>query len=356
MANHYLPTLTSSYTEFLSNFKDRIDDACKLFDPATTTPTNLPIDSIRWNSTSKKHEKFDGTTWSDLSTLYNITVLASNNLTGGNNTTQKGSIPYQSDTNITSLLAPNASMTRKFLRQSGNGTNGDAPVWDTLIANDIPTLNQNTTGSAAKLTTPRSITLTGDVGGTVNFDGSINVSIETTVADDSHTHDGRYYTEAEIGILLAGKLGVNDTAANASKLNGQNWYWSGQGGQPSWLWGGNDGSNMYVWNPSNFTVWRVNDLANHQWDSKGQNGYIRLSTGLILQWGLTGGIGANSTAIINFPTAFPNGCLILEVTKDTSDYSTADYAVNAWRINTSQFGIANGANGTFAVYWFAIGY
>lgn len=32
------------------------------------------------------------------------------------------------------------------------------------------------------------------------------------------------------------------------------WYWSGQGGQPSWLWGSNDGVNMYVWNPSNFSV------------------------------------------------------------------------------------------------------
>lgn len=33
-----------------------------------------------------------------------------------------------------------------------------------------------------------------------------------------------------------------------------NWYWSGQGGQPTWLWGSNDGTNMYIWNPSNFSV------------------------------------------------------------------------------------------------------
>jgi hypothetical protein len=33
-----------------------------------------------------------------------------------------------------------------------------------------------------------------------------------------------------------------------------NFYWSGQGGQPSWLWGGSDGTNMYVYNPSNFSV------------------------------------------------------------------------------------------------------
>jgi hypothetical protein len=33
-----------------------------------------------------------------------------------------------------------------------------------------------------------------------------------------------------------------------------NFYWSGQGGQPTWLWGGSDGTNMYVYNPSNFSV------------------------------------------------------------------------------------------------------
>lgn len=40
-----------------------------------------------------------------------------------------------------------------------------------------------------------------------------------------------------------------------------NWYWSGQGGQPTWLWGSNDGTNMYVWNPSNFSVSHANRAA-----------------------------------------------------------------------------------------------
>ena len=42
--------------------------------------------------------------------------------------------------------------------------------------------------SATKLTTPRAIALTGDVTGTVNFDGSAGVSITATVVDDSHNH------------------------------------------------------------------------------------------------------------------------------------------------------------------------
>jgi len=48
--------------------------------------------------------------------------------------------------------------------------------------------NQNTTGSAATLTTARSIGLGGDVSGSASFDGSANITITATVADDSHNH------------------------------------------------------------------------------------------------------------------------------------------------------------------------
>lgn len=43
-------------------------------------------------------------------------------------------------------------------------------------------------GTATKLANARTITLSGDVSGSVSFDGSDNVTITTTVADDSHNH------------------------------------------------------------------------------------------------------------------------------------------------------------------------
>lgn len=43
-------------------------------------------------------------------------------------------------------------------------------------------------GTATKLATARTISLTGDVTGSVSFDGSANASITTTVVDDSHNH------------------------------------------------------------------------------------------------------------------------------------------------------------------------
>ena len=42
--------------------------------------------------------------------------------------------------------------------------------------------------SASKLVSPRTISLTGDVTGSVSFDGSTNVSMTTAIADDSHNH------------------------------------------------------------------------------------------------------------------------------------------------------------------------
>lgn len=91
-----------------------------------------------------------------LKTTYDTTnngiVDKTENLVGGNNTTLLGSIPYQSNTDKSTLLAPNTTTTRKFLSQTGTGTNGAVPVWDTILAADIPTLNQNTTGSSGSCT------------------------------------------------------------------------------------------------------------------------------------------------------------------------------------------------------------
>jgi hypothetical protein len=59
---------------------------------------------------------------------------------------------------------PYASKTLKFVLAAPNGADG-VPTFRALVASDIPTLNQSTTGSAATLTTPRAI-----YGN--NFDGS----------------------------------------------------------------------------------------------------------------------------------------------------------------------------------------
>jgi hypothetical protein len=62
------------------------------------------------------------------------TASKATNIVGGNGTILLGSIPYQSNTDTTTQLAPNTTTTKKYLTSTGDGTNGTAPVWSTINA------------------------------------------------------------------------------------------------------------------------------------------------------------------------------------------------------------------------------
>ena len=64
---------------------------------------------------------------------------------------------------------PYGSKTANFVLAAPNGAAG-VPTFRAVVAADIPTLNQNTTGSAAKLTTARNIN-------GVGFDGSADITV-----------------------------------------------------------------------------------------------------------------------------------------------------------------------------------
>ncbi|HCG5955141.1 TPA: cell envelope integrity protein TolA [Vibrio parahaemolyticus] len=61
--------------------------------------------------------------------------------------------------------------------------------------------------TASKWLDARTLTLSGDATGSVSWDGSANATLAVTVADDSHTHDGRYYTESEADSRFMPKAG-----------------------------------------------------------------------------------------------------------------------------------------------------
>jgi hypothetical protein len=89
-------------------------------------------------------------TWVAQSTLSvgsATTATTSTNLASG----ALGSLPYQASSGSTSFLAGNTTTTKKYLIQTGDGVNSAAPTWDTIQVADVPTLNQNTTGTAAGL-------------------------------------------------------------------------------------------------------------------------------------------------------------------------------------------------------------
>ncbi len=74
MANWSNPTLTSLYTDFLNDLKARDTDLALQFDGVTAT--NLATGTIRWSSTANRWQKWNGTAWAELTTIYALTGLS----------------------------------------------------------------------------------------------------------------------------------------------------------------------------------------------------------------------------------------------------------------------------------------
>lgn len=65
--------------------------------------------------------------------------------------TTLGDIIYGGASGTGTRLAGNITAVKQFLTQTGTGTVSAAPAWAAIAAGDVPTLNQNTTGSAGSV-------------------------------------------------------------------------------------------------------------------------------------------------------------------------------------------------------------
>lgn len=74
MADHSVPTVLSAAVDLVDGFNARIVDAMVQNDPAVVTVTEQPVGSVRWTSASNKWQKWNGTTWGDLSATYAISI------------------------------------------------------------------------------------------------------------------------------------------------------------------------------------------------------------------------------------------------------------------------------------------
>jgi hypothetical protein len=150
---------------------------------STSVVTNLNADKLDgqdgsyyldWTNITSKPDPVI-TLGGDLTGSVTLTDLASGTLTA---TIAADSVALGTDTtgNYIATVAGTASQ----IDVSGSGTESSA------VTLSLPaTINVNTTGSAAKWTTGRTITLGGDLTGNVTLDGSADVTLTATVAADS---------------------------------------------------------------------------------------------------------------------------------------------------------------------------
>ncbi len=85
------------------------------------------------------------------------------------------------------------------------------------------------------------------------------------------------------------------------------------------------------------------------------NGWTRLVNGMIMQWGITGTIGAGATATVTFPLAFPNaGYFATNI--PVSVNLVGQCAPTVVTLGTTTFTFQNQTGITNTFRWFAIGY
>ena len=66
--------------------------------------------------------------------------------------TTQGDLIYENATPAPARLAGPTSATKQYLQSTGTGAAPQNPAWGTIAAGDVPTLNQNTTGTALNVT------------------------------------------------------------------------------------------------------------------------------------------------------------------------------------------------------------
>ena len=222
-----LPTLTTGYADFVAAVKARDEDIAKMFDG--TTSINLPIGAKRWSATAKKFEKFDGTSWSDLTTLYEIKVADSIKLNG-----QLATYYARADHNHNTLYAA-LSHTHDYSPSAHN--HDSAYLGKTAIAANSSKLGGYLPSLSAFGNTAAIRDANGDLTARY-FKGALSGNATTATTAGSCT----------------GNAATATTAANASKLINKTFTYSGKTGTPTYTWGTTDGTNFYVYNPANFSV------------------------------------------------------------------------------------------------------
>ena len=130
----------------------------------------------------------------------------------------EGRLYYNTATDLLKLYTGSAwTAVGAITNVQGTTDEVDVSVSNGVATVSLPTtINANTTGSAAKLTTTRAIELSGDITGTANFDGSAAINISTTIAANSVAlgtdTTGNYVADLTAGTGISVSGGGTETA------------------------------------------------------------------------------------------------------------------------------------------------
>lgn len=153
-----------------------------------SNPHNVTLTQLGVTATTSELNKMDGVTATteELNILDGVTATTAeiNYLDG-----VTSSIQSQLNAKASSSHGTHVTYSTTAPKANGTASVGSA---STVSRGDhvhpLQTTISGNAGTATKLATARTISLTGDVTGSVSFDGSANASITATVADDSHNH------------------------------------------------------------------------------------------------------------------------------------------------------------------------
>ena len=151
------------------------------YQPLSTVLTNTTA-----SFTTAQETKLSGVATGATANLGTVTSVGGTGTVSG--LTLSGTVTASGNLTLGGTLAVTpsnfASQTANTILAAPNGSAG-VPAFRAIVAADIPTLNQSTTGSAATLTTGRTIGMTGDVSWTsASFNGSGNVTGTSTIGNN----------------------------------------------------------------------------------------------------------------------------------------------------------------------------
>jgi hypothetical protein len=193
MADHSDLLTTELYSTILSRIDGRLDDTAKAFDPANITHTNPQTNTVRWTSASNKWQKYDGSSWVDLTATYAI-AISGNAGTATTLATARtiNGVSFNGSANITVTANTGSAVT------FNNGGSG-AASGTTFNGSAAQTISYNTVGAPSTAGTGATGTWAISISGnaaTATVAGTAGSAFAQTLLDDTSQADARATLDA----------------------------------------------------------------------------------------------------------------------------------------------------------------